>query len=190
MYAGHCEEYVFLLKLVRPVLTQQFPDLDIHLACRDDFMYLLDGDRKTLSRSVLKKRHAEFGYIREIRGKMKGPHPIYELFTESDLPIPTLCNHVTTDCRLCYINPEGSLPTKRMTAQQIEACTEMAQFQGYHVRVTTDHNTTKQAGWVIGVENISLFEAAVQGKRTSLVPTGVGTKLYEGLFPKGEILRI
>jgi hypothetical protein len=61
--------------------------------------------------------------------------------------------------------------------------------EGYNVWVDPHPSSSKDAGWVIGVENEALFRAAIDGQRTSLVPTGIGTAVYQNMFPAGEVLK-
>jgi len=78
------------------------------------------------------------------------------------------------------------LPTKPLTNVQIDKAKSMCQAEGYFADIDGD---VTGAGWVIGVESIALFQAATQGIKTSLIPTGVGTDLYKAMFPKnGSVL--
>ena len=62
---------------------------------------------------------------------------------------------------------------------------EIAGKNGYFVEI---NESVTDAGWVIGVECEDFYKAAISGTRVSLVPTGFGTKFFQWLFPKGEIL--
>jgi len=115
---------------------------------------------------------------------------VHELFLESDLPVPIISDHANNSNRLCCIFSHGTLPTKSITEKQIESYRNMAQFDGYHVWVNPDVVAVEQAGWVIGVEGIPLFEAATKGVKTSLIATGIGAKFYQAMFPKLKVLKM
>lgn len=189
LYAGHCADYIILLKILRPVVESSLPGLHVFLACRDELMYLLKGCPKVLSRSKLKESLGDFGYVKEIEGCLRGAHPILEFLEESGIKIPVVCDHTNSPSKLCCVFPEGSFPTKSLNPKQIERCRLLAAYAGYTVQVNPEHHTIDQAGWVIGVEGAPLFEAAARGIKTSLVPTGLGTMIYQKLFPRGEILK-
>jgi len=48
----------------------------------------------------------------------------------------------------------------------------------------------EQAGWIIGVESLKLYQGAIQGIKSTLIPTGVGTSLFKKLFPYSSILKL
>lgn len=187
LYAGHCVEYLLLLKLLRPFFEEQFKGLQIYLACRDDLMYVFNDVPNTLSKSKLRKSHRNFGYIKEIEGKMRPPHPIHSIFTESNLEIPVISNKAESITKLCCIFTEGNLPTKNMPSDTINLWQQKATSNGYTVWINPNRDCLSEAGWVIGVESEPLFLAASKGIKTTLVPTGIGTNLYKSLFPKGEV---
>jgi hypothetical protein len=152
-------------------------------------MYLLDGYPNVLPRSTLKKNLADFGYVKEIEGRLRGPHPILEYLEESNITMPVVCNEAKSDTKLCCIYPEGSLPTRDLTPKQVERCRLLASYAGYGVQINPGYEMIHEAGWVIGVEGAPLFDAAAKGIKTSLVPTGMGTVIYQKMFPQGEILK-
>jgi len=71
--------------------------------------------------------------------------------------------------------------------REIEA---KARFEGFEVWINPKFEAIEQAGWVVSVEQAALYEAAARGIKTTLVPTGIGQKLYQTMFPKGEIWKI
>jgi hypothetical protein len=190
LYAGHCTDYIIIMKLIRPLLEAQFPGMTIFIACRDELLYLLRGQPRVVPRSTIKRNVNQYGYIKEIDGRMSGSHPLIEVLTESGLEVPVVSNVSETNSRLCCIFTEGSLPTKSMSKDIRHECEAKAKFDGFEVWVNPKFETIEQAGWVISVEQAALYEAAANGTKTTLVPTGVGKRLYQIMFPKGEIWKI
>jgi hypothetical protein len=65
---------------------------------------------------------------------------------------------------------------------------EYAERNGYMTKISNELKDIRGAGWVIGPENGLLFLGGVYGLKTSLIPNGLGEKLYKTMFPQGEIL--
>lgn len=189
LYAGHCTEYLTLLKLIRPTLINHFPDLQIFISCRDELLYVLKNESNIIATTDLKSQRHTFGHVREIVGTMTAPHPIEMMLSESDIPLPIICNVSAVQSKLCCIYSQGSLPTKNLTNDQIDYYRSQAIYKGYTVWVDPNFESASQAGWVIGVECSSLFEAASKGIQTTLIDTGIGGSLFSVLFPKSEIVK-
>ena len=149
-------------------------------------MYLSEWYDKLLPLSQLEDRKHEFAYIKQLTCNMFD-HPVLELLEDSHIPFFEARVPSPDLTMKCVIAPDGNLPTECMTEEQIEAAKTTAINQGYQVEVGYD---IEGAGWVIGVENEQLFLAGSRGIPTSLVPTGIGTRLYQKMFPKGEILNL
>ena len=186
-YGGHCSEYLVQLRLLRPLLEKEFPGVDIYLSGRDDFLHLLHGEKYVIPYSKVKDRKREFGYLRElVTGK---GHPVLQFLQESGIndpvSVPTSPNHN----KLCVLTTTAIPPTKPISEGQIAQLRSDAIYSGYQVLVDPEPSVLESAGWVIGVENPILFEAAGLGIRTTLVTTGIGEKLYKLMFPKGEIMK-
>lgn len=183
-YPDFSGEYVMQILCLRPYIERELQGLQLFVCCRDELMYLSEWYDKILSMSQLEERKSEFAYIRQLTCNMFD-HPVLELLEESEIPFFDVRVPSPDLTMKCVIAPEGNLPTKCLTEDQIERAKTTAINQGYRVEVSYD---IEGAGWVIGVENEQLFLAASRGIPTSLVPTGVGTRLYQKMFPKGEIL--
>jgi hypothetical protein len=170
------------LRLIKPSLERRFPGLNICFGCKDDKVAFLKESALTISR--LKVDRHNFAHIREI--KFNGQtHPIEDLLCEAGMKIPV----ITTEIRprendRCVLVAHGNYPTKSLEKIQIEQLKALVQNDGY---VIDWDGPVSNASIVVGVESIQLFEAAAMGVRTILVPTGLGTNLYQSLFPKGEI---
>ncbi len=113
-------------------------------------------------------------------------HPILEYIEESKITLKYLKPHsVPIATKKCVILPKGLGSVKSMTSQDIDKFQNMAQIRGFDVDI---NGNIEGAGWVIGVENAKFYEAAINGVKVSLFPTGIGTKFFQRVFPNGEIL--
>jgi hypothetical protein len=182
-YFGHSDEYLVQLRLLKPVLESHFADLNLCFGCKDDKSHLLHGCEPILKVSEIKMKRHNFAHIRELR--FNSTHPIEDLLVESGVTNFAIRNSVipkTTN--LCVIVKDGAYPTKPIERDLLKRLKSWVSSQGYHLEV--GHDITN-ASWVVGVESVPLFEAAAKGIRTTLVPTGVGTRLYKHMFPKFEV---
>jgi len=183
-YFGRSNEYLVQLLLLRPNIERELPGVQIYIACMEEVFHLLAGHPRVLTYEQLKDNENNFAYIRNLTCNLQD-HPVEMLMSESaiptrvDVPAPP-----AADAR-CVILTEGVIPTQPMTARQIEACKQLAIGEGLRPEIT---NEFQGAAWLIGVENEYLFAAAAHGIQTALVPTGLGTKLYENMFDRAEIL--
>lgn len=175
-YFGCCNEYVVQLIYLRPHIEQQLPGIKIYICCKPELFYLTKDCERIISSSEIKERKQEFAHIRSIKCNMID-HPILGLFTESNLSIPKFESESNT--RKCVIYPKGCIPTQSLSSKDINRLKEHCSLQGYSVQVEGDMSG---AGWVVGVENENLYLAGFKGIKTSLIPTGIGTKFYKSLF--------
>ena len=183
-YFGYSDEYLVQLRLVMPFLERAFPGLKIHLGCKDDKTHFLQGCSDVLKISELKIRKKDFAYVREIRFN-GNTHPVEDLLAEARVQnvVVTTESQVKTTKAVIFAN--GSYPTKSLTTIEIETLKKMAKSQGCEPEVD---GSIEDAGMVMGVECAPLFEAAAKGIRTTLVPNGVGTRLYKMLFPNAIVM--
>jgi hypothetical protein len=202
-YFGLLPEYVVLLKIIRPYIESKFPELKLFICCNDELYYLLHQEENILKHSEIKNQKNKFAYIREIKTTMHG-HAIYELLKESNLNFNVSICPKKENNRICYICPDGGLPTNSL--HDVSKYRALAMMKGYHVQVLGSDlhrgsckvdkcpvgqhklELINSADWIIGVENEYLYEAASRGIKTSLCPSGVGTNLYKLLFPNNEII--
>ena len=182
-YFGHSDEYLVQLRLLKPFLERKFPGLNLCFGCKDDKSHLLHGCEPILKVSEIKVHRHQFAHIREL--KFSSTHPVEDLLVESGVTNFALRDSVmpkTTD--LCVIVKDGAYPTKPLERDVIKHLKSHISGQGYRPEIGTN---IENASWVVGVESVALFEAAARGTRTTLVPTGVGARLYKHLFPKFEV---
>lgn len=183
-YFGHADEYLIQLKLLKDVIKRNFQGLNIHFGCRDEKVHLLSDCDNVLKVTQIKARKAEFAHIKEIKSDGTS-HPIEDLLLGSGVTNMFVSNQQKTETVKCVIVTKGILPTGNLGDNQIKSLEKMAKEQGYYVSI--DDKSIEGAGWIIGVESPQLFEAAGKGIRTTLVPTGVGTRLYKNMFPNAEV---
>lgn len=184
-YTGNNNEYVLQLLYLRPYIEAALPGLELCLCCKDTVSYLVQGQERIVFLSQMPSLKKHFAHLRTLACNMV-VHPVEELLKESDIPIPELQITPNSPTRLCIIYPEGTSPTQSLSPPMVEKVKAICEREGYTVQIG---GNLLSAGWVVGVENESLFMAAHQGIRTSLVPTGLGTNLYKRLF-KGEIIAL
>lgn len=165
-------------------MEKQLPGIKVFIACRNDSTYLLRGEERILSKEELQDRKTEFAYIRELTCDMES-HPIENFMKESNLPCGPIATPVVDLVRHCVLLTNGILPTKTLSAAQIQKAIQHIQSKGYEPEI---NGSIDGAGWVVGVENEYLFQAAAAGKKTTLIPTGFGTELFKSMFPTGELL--
>jgi len=182
-YYGPCAEYIVQLLYLRPAIEKEFPGIEIYISCRDDCIRFIDKKERIIFGSELNTRKKEVAYIRELRCDLKN-HPVLQLIQESNLQLSYLepPKIKQSDVRHCVICTNAILPTGLI--HNIDQISNFVFHQGYSVGLNSD---ISKATWVIGPENEQLFTAAIQGIRTTLIPTGLGTELYKKLFPDGEI---
>jgi len=187
-YAGSHREYIVQLLYLRPAIEQELPGIQVWICYPDHLSYLVRGQERIIPASNIQEKKREFAYIRQLKGT-PAEHPIWGLLQESSLLLSHLSppQPINSEIKKCGIFPNGDLPVKSLSGEQTESIKRMARTKGYHPVVDPD---VKSCGWVIGVENEALFQAGVAGIKTSLVPTGVGTRLYEKMFPQGEVLKL
>lgn len=147
-------------------------------------MYLLDGEERIVAKEDLKKE--DFAYIRELSCDMTS-HPVEDLMMESKLPCGPVKTAQADETNKCVLLPSGIYPTKTLTGKQIQDVINYVDKQGKSLEINAN---ISDAGWVIGVESITLFLAAAAGKRVTLIPTGLGTNLFRAMFPAAQILEL
>jgi hypothetical protein len=198
-YEGIADEHVIQLKLLLPSLKTAFPDIQIHLACPKNKLYLLDDG--AIANEELDED--DFLCIRRLKTKLTPPHVIYNLALESGVLVQPVRKETNYKKGTCLIVPEGIPPTKSF--KNISFLQQYARANGFKPMVVGSDlhrvldidfrpsgkerlDLVNEAEGVIGVESDLLFLAGARGKFTSLVPTGLGTQFYQKLFPKGKII--
>ncbi len=184
-YFGQCDEYVLQLLHARPFFERTFPDLELYIACRDEAFRLATGQPRMVQKSELKDRCGEFPVVRELKYNFQS-HPVLDFVEESGVvidPFPLQEEHTVK----CVIWADGNHPTANMPDDLIREWRAKAVKLGYRVEVGGD---VSNAGWVVGVESVPLYQAAMRNVKTTLVDTGIGGELYQKWFPAGEVVKM
>lgn len=178
-YFGHCNEYILLLKHLRPTFEAQFPGVTIHLAVRDTHLKLLGGEQHISSETMLYKEKHRYAYIYELKGDVN-THPVEQFVEESGIVVDKipLQNNGSNRMVICA---KGMYPTPTLEHEQIQKL--KAKNSLYIAEVDTD---VKNAGLVVGTGNETFYRAALAGIPTMLVDCP-GAKLYAKLF-HGKII--
>jgi len=180
-YFGLFDEFIVQLLYLREAIEQELPGLELYIACRDIFYSQIAAPRLIAASDYNKNNYA---YNRETLFN-NVTHPILDIIEESDLKL----NHLKakppkTSTSLCVILPKGIGAIQSMTQNEIDKARQMATHKGFDVEI---NGNIENAGWVIGVECLKLYQAAVAGIKITLVPSGFGTKFFQKVFPYGEI---
>jgi hypothetical protein len=186
-YFGLSDEYLIQLKLLKNIIEKNYKKIKIFIGCKDEKYSIFENKDYILKLSELKSRRFNFGYIREIKFNGR-THPIEDLILESEISDITVCSELKKEyTRKCVIVTKGNYPTICLTDDRVQKLKKIASVEGFDVCID---ECISDAGMVMGVESPDLFQAASQGTRTKLYPSGIGTNLYKLMFPKGEILRV
>lgn len=183
-YYGNCKEYLIQLKYLRPIIEKQLNGLKLILSCKKEDVYLLDCD--VILENEIKDKKNTYSKFTELKCNLKD-HPIQQLLEESNIDYKFNIN-LNIKNKNCLISPysDGSI-TKSLNNKQIDNLKNMLIDKGFNVEIG---QVFKGHGWVIGVENVALFEAAFNNTKTSLCPTGIGTDFYKKLFPEAEVINL
>ena len=185
-YNGYSKEYVVQLRLLRPSMESTFPGVQVYLSCRDEYMYLLKGEERVVSRSQLKESKNRFAYVREIYCDMTS-HPVESFMNESAIPILTRCSPASGEVASCVLLTACSPPVRALGSAQIKEVFEIMGSMG----ITPSINKPfREFDMVVGVECDELYEAGALGKHVALVPTGFGENLFKRMFPWAQILKL
>ena len=185
-YFGGSNEYLVQLRLLRPIFEQYFKGLNIYYCCSDDKIKYLRGTDRVLTLSELRERKSEFAHVKEMTYNGQS-HPVLDLLEQSGINRFSIPTHTTDHTNICSIVTKGSYPTINLLQTQIRAIQKMSIHNGYEIQI---NGNWEEAGLVIGVESVDLFEAAARGIKTYLIPSGNGEQLYKKMFPNGNILHI
>ena len=183
-YFGVAEEYLVQLKMLYDSMNHRFPDLNLYLGCKDESLHRLNGIDKILPLSQIKVRKRDFIHIKELTYDGKN-HPVETFMKESDVSIWMKAKETPQETNKGVILTKGHYPTTNMMEKEISFLKKYISEKGYEPQVDAD---IENAGFVAGVENPDLFEAAYRGIKTALLPTGKGENLYRSLVPNGEII--
>jgi len=182
-YFGLFDEFILQLLYLRPAIEKELPGIEICIACRDEFYEQVKMHPKLVSMSNYNK--GSYSYTKNLAFNNVS-HPILDLLEESNLQLKCLdYANPRSITRKCVILPNGIGAIKSMTQPEIDKTQAKAINEGYQVEINGEIN--EGTSWVIGVECLKFYTAAINNIRVTLVPTGFGTKFFQKTFPYGEI---
>ena len=184
-YFGFSKEYLVQLRLLRPCMEAAFPGIQIYLCSRDDLTYLFKDEPRTLNKSTLMDNKKQFAYIREISYK-NTIHPVEELMDESEIKIPPISTE-EGNIGSAVLLTNCCAPVRSLNHYQIKSAIELAELKNCTIAINEPY---ANYDWVIGVENEQIYEAAAEGKKVTLIPTGIGENLFKKMFPFAEIIQM
>jgi hypothetical protein len=185
---GHNKEYLLQMCFLRPYMEASFPEIKIFISCRDEHMYLLNGQERILQKSKVIENKNQFAYIREICNNQQ-THPVEDFMNESEIYFSKIANQNSKYSvpGSCVLLTQSNQPTKQLTSYQLQKITE--HVEKFHIDIQIN-KPPESFDWIIGVENELLYDQAAKGKKVTLIPTGVGENLFKNMFPDAEILKI
>lgn len=184
-YYGLFNEFALQLIYLRPTIEKELPGLELYISCKNELKSIIGNPPRVVYKDDFQEYH--YAHSQELRFNQVD-HPVMKLLEDSNISLSKIHENIyDIKNSKCTIITNNFAPFGSLTSDQIKNITELAQTEGYTVEV---NGTWNNSGWVIGVESQSLYLAAMQGIRCSLVPVGLGTKLFKKMFPKGEILTI
>lgn len=183
-YFGPLDEYLLQLSLLKPAIERHFPGLRLFIGCRDDKAGAIDS-ADVITMSDIRQNKFLVAHVRELRFN-GSTHPVEDMLIEAGISNAVVTtNSQDSHTERCVILTKGNYPTISLNDDKVNRLKAMAIKEGFVPVVDQD---THGAGLVVGVESYQLFRAASMGIRTKLIPTGVGTRLYEKMFPYGIVM--
>ena len=184
-YFGLFNEFALQLIYLRPAIEKELPGLELYIACKNELKTIIGNPSRVVFKEDFKDYH--YAHCQELKFNQVH-HPVMKLLEDSAITLDKIYeNNFDSSSKKCTIITKNFAPFGALTDAQIEKATYIAETEGYTVELDSDW---RNAGWVVGVESSSLYLAAMQGIRCSLIPTGLGTKLFKKMFPTKEILDI
>jgi hypothetical protein len=184
-YFGYNKEYITQISLLRPIIESTYPGLKIYICCRDDFIYLLEGEERICCKSNYEKRN--FAHTKEITNNIE-KHPVEALMEESEIPCgPIILEKKEKKLKKTAILTNYCFPTRPLSSKQINNIIKSIDGD-FEINPFTK-NWYENFDSVVGIENECLYKAASLGLDTTLVPTGNGENLFIKMFPNNQINR-
>lgn len=186
-YFGSADEYLLQLKFLKPIIEQYYKGIKIFIGCIDEKISIIEKFDEKFKMSEFKLKRYDFSHIKEIKFNGRN-HPIEEFLEKSEIKQFVVCNKLNEEYSTkCVIVTKGNYPTNSLENYKIDKLKKIARQNGFDPVLDESIN---DAGLVMGVESYNLFLAASKGIKTTLVPTGLGTRLYKNMFPLGDIMNI
>ena len=183
-YFGNNNEYIELLRLLRPFIEATFRGTQVHLACKDDAYYLLRDEPRVCCKSKFNK--SDYCYVREILFE-NNSHPIQIIMEESEIKTPVICSSAGLPTNDVFVYTMGNVPTRTINADESFRLIKDIQSKGRTCHVNKPWDGISS---VISVEGEQLVKAAAAGIDCTLLESGVGTRFYKKIFPHIRVLSL
>ena len=84
LYTGPLTEYLLQLLAIRPHIETEMPAIEIHIACADRLLYVVENTERIYPASKLVEMKTHFAYIRRLTYDIT-TNPVEALLMESNL---------------------------------------------------------------------------------------------------------
>lgn len=181
-YFGNSNEYIELLRLLRPFIENQFRGIQVHLACKDEAYYLLEDEPRVCSKKTFNK--TDYCYVRDLIFD-NATHPVQIIMEESKIRIPVLCGSASKPTNNVFVYTFGNAPTRTLNAEETCSLIKNIQSSGRNCRLNEPWDGVSS---VVSVEGEQLIKAAMAGIDCTLLDSGVGTGFYKKIFLHMRVL--
>lgn len=181
---GNNNDYVLMLKHLRPHVEASLPGLQMHIACRDESFYLLQDEPRVTPKSGFDKNN--YSFVREVRPDASD-HPIQKLLEESKIPIPIIRSSSPTPTQKVYVSVQSLYPCRPMTDRERDSIVREIEASG---RKCCHDAAYDGVSSVVATEGELLMAACLAGADCTLLDTGVGGNLMRSMFPSLRTIRI
>ena len=176
-YFGKSNDYILLLKTLRPFMESAFKGTQIHIACSDESYYLLQDEPRVARKSSFEK--SDYCYVNNLNCDFHS-HPVEIIMSESRLEIPAIRRSPRYQGNTVYLYTNGMLPTKSLSDKQTESIVGRYKSVGKVCVVDQKHDGTSP---ICSVESEILVSCALAGIDCTLAETGTGRNLLQKMFP-------
>jgi hypothetical protein len=176
-YFGQSNDYILLLKTLRPFMESAFKGTQIYIACSDESYYLLQDEPRVVKKSSFNK--GDYCYVDNFNCDFNS-HPVERIMSESKLEIPVIRRSPKDHGNTVYLYTKGILPTKSLSDKQTESIVRIYKSNGKVCLVDQKHDGKSQ---ICSVESEIFVTCALAGIDCTLVETGTGKNLLKRMFP-------
>lgn len=181
---GNNNDYILMLKHIRPYVEASLPGLQMHIACRDESFYLLQDEPRVTPKSGFDKNN--YSFVREVRPDASA-HPIQKMLDESQIPIPTIRSSSSHPTHKVYVSIQSLYPCRPVPDRKRESIVREIESSGRRCCMDEPYDGVSS---VVATEGELLMAACLAGADCALLDTGVGGRLMRSMFPSLRTIRI
>lgn len=181
---GNNDEYLLILKHLRPYIEAQLQGVKVYIACRDESHYLLHDEPRVVLKSRF-DRH-EFGHVRELKPD-KEKHPLTMLLEESGIDIPVIRSAETEPTTKVYFSSASLYPCKPLAEAATSNLIKSLHSNGKTVLQNEAYDGVSS---VFATEGLLLLQGCLAGASCTLIDNGNGGSLLRRMFPGLKSIRI